>query len=144
MTFYAHTAEDEQGKPLSAESGKWQPLSAHLRLVASMAKKFAEPFAMGTEAELAGLLHDLGKYAERFQARLRNPAAIRGINHWAAGARSAVELKAPLLDYVIDGHHTGLPSFGDLRRSVRKMADVSLIRELTGCTESVGGTDAPL
>lgn len=33
MTFYAHTAEDADGKPLPESSGKWQPLADHLRNV---------------------------------------------------------------------------------------------------------------
>ena len=79
MTFYAHTAEDEQGKSLPESSGQWQPLSAHLRNVAQLAEEFAAPLALGREAKLAGLLHDLGKYGERFQARLRNPAVHESI-----------------------------------------------------------------
>lgn len=137
MNFYAHTAEDEQDKPLPEQSGKWQPLAAHLRRVADKAGTFGEPFGMAKEAELAGLLHDLGKYAERFQARLRNPSEIHGINHWAAGASKATELKASLVNYVVDGHHTGLPAFGDLQQTLRKIGDHDLIRELTGCSESV-------
>lgn len=33
--YHAHTAEDEHGKPLPPESGKWQPLADHLRQVAA-------------------------------------------------------------------------------------------------------------
>ena len=70
--FFAHTAEDEQGNRLSEASGKWQPLATHLRNVAKLAKQFAKPLGLAEEAELTGLLHDLGKYARRFQARLRD------------------------------------------------------------------------
>src|SRR6185503_9013379 len=72
MRFYAHTAKDEHDKALPENSGRWQPLSAHLRNVAELAEEFAGGLALEREAESAGLLHDLGKYAERFQARLRN------------------------------------------------------------------------
>ena len=89
-----------------------------------------------TEATLAGLLHDLGKYSERFQARL-DDNSIRGINHWAAGARKAFELKAPLVAYAIDGHHTGLPEAGHLLQSMTKMADAVSAREHTKCAEPV-------
>jgi hypothetical protein len=56
MNYYAHTAEDEEGKPLPESSGKWQLLSAHLSNVARLAKEFAIAFGLGVEAELAGLL----------------------------------------------------------------------------------------
>jgi CRISPR-associated endonuclease/helicase Cas3 len=134
MKFYAHTAEDEHGKRLPKAS--WQLLKDHLLQVAELAKRFASLMDLTTEAFLAGLLHDLGKYAQRFQDRL-DDNSIHGINHWTAGARKAAELKASLVDYAIDGHHTGLPAAGDLRQSLMKMADASLTRELTGCAESV-------
>ena len=89
MNYYAHTAMDAAGKPLGKES--WQLLKDHLTGVSDRARKFARPVGLGAEAELAGLLHDLGKYAVRFQARLCNPAVIQGINHWAAGAACALE-----------------------------------------------------
>ncbi len=135
MTYYAHTALDADGRLLPESSGRWQPLAVHLRNVATLARQFAEPLGLGTEAELAGLLHDLGKYAERFQARLRNPS-IHGINHWSAGARKAAEFKA-LLDYAIEGHHTGLPARCELQQTLLKIADPQLGREHTGCSESV-------
>jgi CRISPR-associated endonuclease/helicase Cas3 len=69
MTFYAHTADDENGKrrPESA----WQSLRQHLLNVADLAKKFAVPLGLCAEAELAGLLHDLGKYAMKRCWRFR-------------------------------------------------------------------------
>ena len=134
MKFYAHTAEDENGNRLPKAA--WQLLKDHLLQVAELAKGFASALRLETEAFLAGLLHDLGKYAERFQARL-DDNSIHGINHWTAGARKAAELKASLVDYAVDGHHTGLPAAGDLRQSLVKMADAILTRELTGCAESV-------
>ena len=55
MSYYAHTAEDEQGFRLPSDSGKWQPLNIHLRNVADLASGFAAPLGIATEAELAGL-----------------------------------------------------------------------------------------
>jgi CRISPR-associated endonuclease/helicase Cas3 len=122
MTFYAHTADDDEGNRLPENSGKWQPLSVHLRNVADAAKCFAMPLGIPAEAELAGLLHDLGKYAQRFQARLRDPS-IHGINHWAAGAAHAAELRCHNSAFAVDGHHTGMPARdGDgLKQTVARM-----------------------
>jgi len=143
MKFYAHTAKDEQGKPVSENSGKWQPLSNHLRNVADLAKTFAHPPSLKVEAEMAGLLHDLGKYTARFQERLRNPA-IHGINHWAAGTAHAVALKAWAVAFTVDGHHTGMPALNNneagpsLRQTVEKFGDDGHRLELTGrCPENV-------
>lgn len=136
MAWFAHSAEDEHGRPLPEQSGRWQPLAVHLRNVAALARHFADPLGLAAEAELAGLLHDLGKYAYRFQERLRN-AAIRGINHWTAGARKAADLRAPLVDYVVEGHHTGLPAFCALQQALKKMEAAESRRELTGCAEAL-------
>ena len=138
MNYYAHTAEDENGDRLPESSGKWQPLHIHLRNVATLAKGFAEPLGLGNEAEFAGLLHDLGKYAERFQARLRNPA-IHGINHWAAGATKAAEQRAHNSAFAIDGHHTGLPARdGDgLKQTIARMGMDAERESFCKCPEPV-------
>jgi CRISPR-associated helicase Cas3/CRISPR-associated endonuclease Cas3-HD len=140
MIYYAHTAEDQEGRALPASSGRWQPLATHLQNVADRARKFAAPVGLGEEAELAGLLHDIGKYAERFQARLRNPAAIHGVNHWAAGAVSAVESKLWSVAFAVDGHHTGIPALrgaDSLDQTRAKFRDARLRAEFTRCPESL-------
>ncbi|MGO8674328.1 MAG: CRISPR-associated helicase Cas3' [Limisphaerales bacterium] len=142
VKYYAHTAEDEQGKPLPERSGQWQPLSAHLRRVAELAEEFGSRLGLEREAEMAGWLHDLGKYSERFQARLRN-TSIRGVNHWAAGTATAAKLKVWPVAFAINGHHTGIPALDDntlgpsLRETVFKFSDPKLRLELSGqCQES--------
>lgn len=134
MNYYAHTGKDENGRPLP--ESRWQPLAKHLRNVAVLARQFAAPIGLSADAELAGLLHDLGKYADRFQRRLRNPN-IHGINHWTVGARRAAELRAALVDYTVEGHHTGLPAFSDLHQALKKLERPESARELTGCSESI-------
>jgi len=59
MIYYAHTAEDQEGRALPACSGRWQLLATHLQNVANRARIFAAPLGLGNEAQLAGLLHDL-------------------------------------------------------------------------------------
>jgi CRISPR-associated helicase Cas3/CRISPR-associated endonuclease Cas3-HD len=143
VNYYAHTAEDEFGNRLPPEC--WQLLHVHLRNVADLASEFATPLGSSAraEAELAGLLHDLGKYAEKFQSRLRNPA-IHGINHCAAGTTHAAALKAWAVAFAADGHHTGIPAKNEadlgtpLRQTVSSFADAIRRLELTGqCPEDI-------
>ena len=108
MTFYAHTAEDEEGRRLPEEH--WQPLRDHLRNVACLAREFAAPLGLAAAAELAGWLHDLGKYSERFQKRLCD-SRIHGVNHWSVGSAEACSRRALEAAFAIEGHHTGMPAF---------------------------------
>jgi CRISPR-associated endonuclease/helicase Cas3 len=73
--------------------------------------ELAHTFAQGTpwkdEACLAGLLHDLGKYGDRFQARLQGHD--QGLDHWSQGAWLALtEHRAIAAALSIQGHHVGL------------------------------------
>lgn len=138
MPYYAHTATKPDGTP-DPDQSKWQPLADHLRNVADLAAQFAEPLGLSVEAELAGMLHDLGKYAARFQARLRDNS-IHGINHWAAGAAYAGgDLKQFATAFAVDGHHTGIPSLhGDgLKQTVERMLSGETREEFTRCKESI-------
>lgn len=74
---YAHTVD---GQPELA----WEPLEQHLRLVAERAERLASAFGLGRLGFLAGLWHDLGKYQEAFQRRLRGERVQ--IEHAGAGA----------------------------------------------------------
>ena len=138
VNYYAHTAVRSDGKP-DPDTAKWQLLSTHLGNVAALARRFADPLGLGDEAWLAGLLHDLGKYARRFQDRLHDNS-IHGINHWAAGAAHAGEtLKQLAVAFAVDGHHTGIPALdGDesLKQTVKRRADQKAWQEWTGCVES--------
>jgi len=96
--YYAHS---------SNSIGHCHLLKKHLHQVSEMAAKFAEPFGAAEEAKLAGMLHDLGKYGNRFQRRLKG--LERGIDHWSSGAWVAWEPHRALAALLaIQGHHIGL------------------------------------
>ncbi|MEK7804237.1 MAG: CRISPR-associated helicase Cas3' [Planctomycetota bacterium] len=85
-------------------------LSDHLSSVSQLAGEFLADTPLADEAALAGLLHDLGKYGDLFQARLKGEA--QGIDHWSSGAWSAIsEYKAIAAALAIEGHHIGLQHF---------------------------------
>jgi len=87
--------------------GARHALLTHLQGVEALASTFGAPAGLGQEAALAGLLHDLGKYGERFQRRLQG--LDRGVDHWSAGAWVAVSgHKRPDVAFAIMGHHLGL------------------------------------
>lgn len=97
-TYFAHSANT---------TGKWHRLNAHLESVAGLARGFADRAPWADEAHLAGLLHDLGKYADRFQARLHGKDA--GLDHWSQGAWLALlKHQAKAATLAIQGHHVGL------------------------------------
>lgn len=107
MTTYAHSANT---------SGAWHLLRTHLDAVGSLAAEFAKSTLWPDEAMLAGRLHDLGKYGDLFQARLRGEES--GLDHWSAGAWVALEQKCAAAALAIQGHHIGLQSLArnDLKR----------------------------
>ncbi|RDI95816.1 CRISPR-associated helicase Cas3' [Meiothermus sp. QL-1] len=100
FVFWGHSHPDPSS---------WQPLRAHLEAVARLAASKAQPFGEEENGWLAGLLHDLGKYGDRFQLRLEGK--IGGLDHWSAGAHLALfEYRQPAVALAIQGHHIGLQS----------------------------------
>lgn len=84
-------------------------LRDHLASVRELASGFGDPLHLAREADLCGLLHDLGKYGELFQRRLQG--LERGIDHWSVGAHTALlRFRSPECALVIQGHHIGLQS----------------------------------
>ena len=105
--YFAHSAN---------RVGHWHHLRTHLSAVSQLAEEFSFPMNWSNEAKLAGLLHDLGKFGDLFQARLRGEES--GLDHWSAGAWVALEHKCAAAALAIQGHHIGLQSLAhaDLKR----------------------------
>jgi len=110
--FYAHS---KPGIPKE----EWQELREHLQNTAFSAKEFASIFGAGDWGETAGLMHDIGKYSQEFQAILKqsvneeaNDDQQRGPDHSSAGAQELAKRfprgEGRLLAYAVAGHHVGL------------------------------------
>lgn len=115
--MYAHSAQG-----LSTET--WEPLPEHLARVAELAAAFAAPFGWSEAAKAAGLLHDIGKVSQAYQAYIAQPragtAGPKGPDHSSAGAREAIRAYpgslGRMLAYGIAGHHAGLGDAAELDR----------------------------
>jgi CRISPR-associated endonuclease/helicase Cas3 len=102
VTIFAHTG-------FKSDQSDWHELECHLRQVAVLAEERAAKFGAASLGALCGLLHDLGKYSDEFQARLRG--ATTRVDHSTAGARVAAQKYAQLgrlIACVVAGHHAGL------------------------------------
>ena len=110
--FLARTKEDVQGRLLP--EAHWQPLKDHLVNAAEVAYNFAMQFNAGELARDIALMHDLGKYSQRFQERLRG--RVGQIDHSTPGGKEVLEKNNTGLGYIaaycIMGHHSGLPDGG--------------------------------
>ncbi len=95
--YFAHSANGY---------GNWHQLADHLASVSKIAKEFLQERNGAEEVALAGLLHDLGKYGARFQARLHGKD--KGLDHWSQGASLALRHRAVAAALAIEGHHIGL------------------------------------
>ncbi len=107
--------------------GAIQSVREHLEGTSSLASLFAAKVGLSSLGTLAGLLHDLGKYSDAFQAYLKTvttepqrAARLRGtVDHSSAGAqhcwRTLLQHEQPLLRLAgqmvalcLASHHTGL------------------------------------
>lgn len=124
QTFIAHVRESD---------GAIQTLEEHLSGVAAEAKRLASKINLGDQGELLGLLHDIGKYSQEFQAYIQSATGLlnqdeddyvdatclRGrIDHSTAGAQllwgelsnqsELGRLVGQVLALCVASHHSGL------------------------------------
>ncbi|MCH4156630.1 MAG: CRISPR-associated helicase Cas3' [Muribaculaceae bacterium] len=101
-----------------------QTIEEHCLGVSSLAMKFAEPFFSQDISAEIGLLHDIGKYSDDFQAYIRNCSGYEKIDnapirteHSIPGAKVAGSFYPQfqrIIEYCIAGHHSGLHDYSDL------------------------------
>ncbi|MBE6764736.1 MAG: CRISPR-associated helicase Cas3' [Ruminococcaceae bacterium] len=107
MQYYAHRNQ----------TGEMQSVREHLENVALMASQFSAELLRSIAYE-TGKAHDIGKYSQAFQERL-----FGGQNRFEHSTCGALEcdaavsdksdrIIAPMMEYCIAGHHTGIPDGG--------------------------------
>ena len=94
---------------ISEDGTRTQTVYDHLAGTARLAGSFAVPFEAQSEAEFAAWLHDVGKYSDAFQLRLKGGPKV---DHSTAGAQEALRRGHPQVSFAIAGHHSGLPDGG--------------------------------
>ena len=104
MEYYAHIRQLENGQ------AQRQTVLAHLEGTAAMAEKFAAAFGAGTQGQIAGLTHDMGKYTDGFQNRLIHQG--KRVDHSTAGAVECAKKGQLPAAFAVAGHHSGLPNLG--------------------------------
>lgn len=106
ITYYGHSGKN-------SDYSDWQMLKKHLEGVADKAGFFAEEFGAADISYLAGIYHDIGKYSDSFQKRLRG--SRDAVDHSTAGAKECEMRYGPLygrmLAYAISGHHGEMPDW---------------------------------
>lgn len=99
--YLAHISKDKKREQL---------LSDHLTGTAILAGDFADAFNCRDWGYGCALLHDLGKYSEKFQERLHGGSIT---DHATAGAQELFKRNNYVGAYCISGHHSGLLDGGN-------------------------------
>jgi CRISPR-associated endonuclease/helicase Cas3 len=142
-----------------------QSLAAHLWAVAAQASCFAEKIGLARQGELIGLLHDLGKYSDEFQAYLKSAVGLLNqdddeefvdakglkgkVDHSTAGAQvvwtelakrgQLGEIVGKALALCLSSHHSGL--IDCLTSDVRSFGEDGFARRMNKAVERTHRTE---
>lgn len=140
MEYIAHVKRVEDG------SWKVHLLEEHLTSVAKLSEGFSQKFGADIIGKLCGLWHDLGKYKQEFQERIRlksgysdydEEAHLEGktaqsVKHAISGGLFAIDTLGQaglFLSFPIVGHHTGLKNLNDLKRTLNDTKEKKALSE---------------
>lgn len=103
MNYIAHKRSETDKKE--------QPLLEHLKNVSQLSETFAECLNLSDYAGIIGMLHDIGKYSNRFQQRINGNEKIK-VDHSTCGTQEAFKKQLSIAAFCIAGHHGGIPDIG--------------------------------
>ncbi len=99
MEYIAHRSEDQRD----------QSVLDHLTGTAALCSRFAAPFGAAGLGAFTSMAHDIGKYSEGFQKRIRGGDRV---DHSTAGAFECAQRNHIVAAFCVAGHHGGLPDGG--------------------------------
>ncbi len=97
-----------------SDTGETQSIRTHSEQTATLAAGFAID-ELKEIVSACGILHDVGKYQPSFQRRIRGESIQAPHALCGAKAAKAHYPKGPacrMMEYVVAGHHAGLPDYG--------------------------------
>lgn len=86
-----------------------QSIYQHAEGVARKASEFANEFGFNEYAYTTGLLHDIGKYSDKFQKKIKTNTNVQ-VDHATAGARELANINMLAGSMAVAGHHGGIPN----------------------------------
>lgn len=92
------------------DQGEFESCAEHLMMTGCLCGAFTESFGLLKTGVKTGLAHDIGKYSDEFQKRIRG-CKIR-VDHSTVGAKLLADTHAVLPAFAVMGHHSGLPDIG--------------------------------
>ncbi len=93
------------------EDGNVQTIEEHLHGTAELAAGFAAAFGAAEAGQFIGKAHDIGKYSQAFQRRIRGGPRC---DHATAGAIECARRGLDWAACAVMGHHSGLPDMGSM------------------------------
>lgn len=136
--FWGHSRNDHG-------AGVPESLADHIRRVDDFAKQFSGPLQLSAAASISALMHDIGKYSDRFNSYVQGMPGCSSPDHWSAGARLVIsalgghnEQRFHLLDairLVIESHHSQLSTLSGPRESARRLDEYFKSNSRLKCDE---------